>query len=82
MSWSNLVNNIQKFFSCFSCCYKRHIDKHKKENIHVSFTLPRERFYYSTYTNIIVNDVSYPVYKCYSDTQSQYIKINNAYLKV
>jgi hypothetical protein len=82
MSWSDLVNNIQKFFSCFSCCYKRHIDKDKYIKKTVNFTLPKDRFYYSTYTNIIVNDVSYPVYKCYGDTQSQYIKINNAYLKV
>ena len=90
MNWYDIFNNIQKFFSrlnsyccgCSSCSNKRQFDNNKELKKTVNFTLPKDRFYYSTYTNIIVNDISYPVYKCYGDYQSQYIKVNNAYIKL
>jgi hypothetical protein len=82
MNWSDLFNNVQKFFSCFSCCYKRQIDKNKEIKKAVTFSLPKDRFYYSTYTNVVVNNKSYPVYKCYGDSQKQYIKVNNVYMEL
>ena len=61
MNWSDLFHNIHKFFSRLNCCYncyKKRIDTNKEIKKSVTFTLPKDRFYYSTYTNIIINNKS------------------------
>jgi hypothetical protein len=71
---------IEKIFCCNSG-RKRHLNNIPvSTSKRVSFSENSSKFYYLTYTNIIVNDVTYPVYKCYGNPYNQYIKVNDAYL--